>query len=59
MGLVRETKSPERGAQDKELDMESIALVIAAVLGFGAAIVPVAIGFHHQHKAEPVPAPVQ
>ena len=39
--------------------MESIALVIAAVLGFGAAIVPVAIGFHHQHKAEPVPAPVQ
>lgn len=37
--------------------MGNIALVIAAVLGFGAAIVPVAIGFHHQHKAQPVPVP--
>lgn len=38
--------------------MGAIALVVAAVLGFGAAIVPVAIGFHHQHKAELIPAKV-
>lgn len=35
--------------------MQSIALVIAAVLGFGAAIIPVAIGFHHQHNVKLVP----
>ena len=30
--------------------MQNIALVIAAVVGFSAALVPVVIGLAHQHK---------
>jgi hypothetical protein len=37
--------------------MEKIAIVIATVLGFSAALIPVAVGFYHQHTAKPEATP--